>query len=145
MKKSVLISALSLVFVSGVSFAASMHSLNKEQIMSALQDKTMTTIPLLTLNDQLVNNTITMYFAKDGALNGQFATKPDTDPQSDQGKWEVKADGALCTTWNQINNKKPICVYVYKTSNSLIFINTDTNKFESMALNDNIKTGNQMK
>lgn len=143
MKKSVLLSALIILLVSSLGFAATLKSLTKEQVTNAFQDKTITTIPLLTLNDKLVNNTITVYFAKDGKINGQFATKPDNDPQTDQGTWMVKANGTLCAKWDHMNNQKPICVFVYKLNNSLVFANADTNKFESMVLNENIKDGNQ--
>lgn len=143
MKKLALWSVI-LLFSSTLGFAATLKSLNKEQVTSVFQDKTITTIPLLTLNDKLVNNTITIYLAKDGKMNGQFATKPENDPQSDQGTWLVKTNGALCATWQHMNNQKPICVAVYKLNNSLVLVNADTNKFESMVLNENIKDGNQM-
>ncbi len=144
MKKLALLSVVILFFVSPLGFAASMHSLNKEQVTNALQDKTMTTIPLLTLNGKLVNNTISMYFSKDSKLTGQFANKPDNDPQSDQGTWTIKPNGVLCTTWQHLNKQKPICVFVYKLQNGLVFVNIETNKFESMALDENIKDGNQV-
>ena len=144
MKKSAFLIAPLLLSICTLSFAASLQSLNKQQVTKLLQDKTMTTVPLVTLNKQLVSNTLSVYLDKQGKLNGQFANKPDNDPQTDQGKWTVKSNGVLCATWDHWNQSNPICVFVYKTSNSVIFINQQSNKFESMALEDNIKDGNQI-
>lgn len=144
MKKSVLLSALVLLSASTFSFGALLQSLNKTQVMSAMQGKTITTIPLVTIDNQLVNNTFTGFFGQDGKAQAQFTNKPDNQPQTDQGTWMVKADGTMCVTWQHWNQNKPICLAVYKLKNGIVFINTDSKKFESMVLDDNIKSGNQV-
>jgi len=142
MKKSILIFAL-LIFSCSMSYAASIQSMDKNQVTNALEDKTITTVPLATLHGNLISNTVSVYFGKGGKLIGQFTNKPNNDPQSDKGTWEVKANGQVCVQWKVWTNNNPICVYTYKLSNSLVFINTD-NKFESMVLFDKIHTGNQV-
>jgi hypothetical protein len=111
--------------------------------MKTLEDKTINTIPLASLHGNLIPNSVSVYFGKAGKLMGQFANKPENDPQSDQGTWQVKTDGQICVSWKVWTNDKPICVYAYKLANSLVFINTD-HKFESMVISENIQSGNQL-
>lgn len=125
------------------SYAASMQSLNKNQVMKTLEDKTITTVPLVTLHGNLVTNTATVYFGKKGEVVGEFENKPENDPQSDQGTWQAKADGQICVTWKAWTKDKPTCVYTYKLANGLVFVNT-ANKFESMVLTNGIQSGNRV-
>lgn len=145
MKKIGLISAVILCAISTVSFGANLSALNKNQIMKDMEDKTMSTVPLVTLNNQLTSNTVTFYFGKEGKMMGQFATKPDNnDPQNDTGTWKVSSNGTLCVEWQHWNNASPICVNVYGLNNGYLFVNTKTHNFESMALKDSVKGGNQL-
>ncbi len=142
MKKIAITTAI-LLASSSLSYAASLQSMDKTLITKALEDKTITTVPLVTLHNSLIANTVSVYFGKKGQLLGQFTNKPDNDPQNDQGTWQVKADGQVCVSWKVWTNNNPICVYAYKLANSLVFVNT-SNKFESMVLSDGIKSGNQV-
>jgi hypothetical protein len=145
MKKLALVSAIALFSVSTFSFGASLQSLNKNQIEKTMANKTMTTVSLVTLNKELVSNTLTFAMdKKDNKVTGQFANKPDSDPQNDTGKWQVKSNGTLCVTWEHWNNAKPICVAVYKTNNAIMFVNQENNNFESMVLTNNIKDGDHV-
>lgn len=143
MKKNILIAIALLTFGCSYSYAATLQSLDKNQVTKALENKTITTVPLVTLHKHLVPNTVSVYFGKKGELSGQFANKPENDPQTDQGTWQVKDDGQVCVNWKEWTKNKPTCVYTYKLENSLVFINVD-NKFESMALLDKIQSGNQV-
>ncbi len=144
MKKRALLASALLLTASTMCFAQSLHSLNKAQVTRELQGKTVTTISLVTLNNDLITNSFSGYFNQNGQVQGQFSVKPESDPQNDQGTWSVKSDGTLCATWQHWNKAKPICVTVYKLKNSLIFINEQTNKLETIILDDNIKAGNQI-
>ncbi len=128
---------------SSLGYAATLQSMSKAEITQALEDKTIVTIPVVTLHGNLVSNTASIYFGKDGLLVGQFANKPDNDPQNDQGTWQAKANGQVCVNWKVWTNGKETCVYTYKLANGLIFINTN-HKFESMALSNNIQSGNKI-
>lgn len=143
MKKSLLLLAATLS-VSSLALAGSLQSLNKSQVTNEFQDKTITTISLVTINDKLEQNAFTGYFNKNGQLNGQFANKPENDPQNDQGKWTVKTDGTLCATWDHWNKGNPICVSVYKLKNGYLFVNQGNKKIETVILDENIKSGNQL-
>lgn len=139
MQKNIL-AGIALLSFSTISFGASLQSLTKDQVTQMLAGKSMTTIPLVTINDQLLpNNPVTISFNKEGKVNGQFANKPDSDPQTDQGTWKINANGTTCVTWQHWNQSKPICVNIYSTNNSIIFINQATNNFESMVLKSDIK------
>jgi len=133
-----------LLSMSSLACAASMQSLDKSQVTKAMEDKTITTISLTTLNDQMMNNAFTGYFNKNGQIQGKFATKPDNDPQTDDGKWEVKSDGTLCVTWQHWQQSKPICVSLYHLKNGYVFVNNSTKKIETIVLDSDVKTGNQM-
>lgn len=143
MKKLPIAYAALMLSVSSISFANSISSMDKSDVKAALSDKTMTTISAASLNGKVIPNSFTGYFGKDGKMNGSFANKPEDAPQSDKGTWEVKGDGKVCVHWEQWFNGKEQCVYFYKLSNALLIINTDKG-FESLILNDDLKSGNQM-
>lgn len=125
--------------------AASLQSMNKEEVVNLLKDKTMRTINLVTLNKKLINNTMTIYFDKSGHVTGQLINNvTNDDPQVDVGEWQVQDSGSICITWQKWNNHNPICMYPYELMNSILFINQVTNSFESMVLKTNIRMGNQL-
>lgn len=144
MKKLLWLTTIALA-TTNIAFAASLPSLTESQVKQELNNKTIVTIPMVTMNGHLINNTITASFNKDGKLSGQFSSKPDNnDPQADAGTWKVSSDGTLCATWDHWNQTKPICVAIYKVNNGLIFINHDTHKLETIVLADNIKPETQL-
>jgi hypothetical protein len=144
MKKSVILFSAALLTISSVAFSASLQSLSKSQVTQEIQGKTVKTVPIVTVNDQLMDNTFTGYFDKNGQLVGQLAVKPDGVEQTDQGTWTVKNDGALCATWQHWNQGKSICVSVFKLKNGMLLVNQQTRKIETVILDDNIKDGNQI-
>ncbi len=144
MKKLTLVVFALLLSASSLVFASSIQSLNKSQVMKALQDKTITTISLVTMNGKLIDNSFTGFFNKKGELQGELASKPENEPKKDQGKWMVKSDGTLCATWSTWNQKKPICVAVYKLTNGMVLVNQQNRKLETIVLDENIKEGNQL-
>jgi len=144
MRKLILVISTLLITLSSLAYGLSIQSLNKLQVINTLQNKTIVTIPLITLNNELINNTFTGYFDKNNQLQGRFSAKPDNDPQSDQGKWLVEADGTLCATWQHWHQGKPVCVTVYKLENGLLFVNKKSKKIETVVLDANIKSGNQL-
>lgn len=123
--------------------AATLHSLNKEQVTQLVANHTLTTISTVTLNGEIQNNTFTGFLAKSGKIKGEFSNKLENDPQQDEGKWIVQKDGGLCFIWDNWGNGKQNCVYAYETKNMIIFVNKN-GKFDSAALKDEIKSGNQM-
>ncbi|MHB1948304.1 MAG: DUF995 domain-containing protein [Gammaproteobacteria bacterium] len=142
MKKLILATAILLSF-STVSMANSLQSLDKSKVKSLLDNKTITTISLTTLNGKTQDNVFTGYFSKDGKTNGSFASAPENQPQTDEGTWKVNDDGQLCMTWQHWNHAKEFCMSLYKTKNSIIFINQH-DKLESVVMLDKIKSGNKM-
>jgi hypothetical protein len=136
-----LIIALALLFSTSV-FADAIQSLNQSQVNQALKDKTITTIPLATINGSLVNNTFSGYFNANGKVIGQMAHTPASGPANDTGSWTVTENGSLCVTWDHWNNKQNTCIALYNVNNGLLFINQNTHKLETMVLNENIKNGN---
>lgn len=140
----IMLSTVALTFVSASSFAQSIESLSKKQVTEMISDKTITTIPLVTIDKQLTTNTFTGFFDKSGTLTGQLANKPDNGPQTDTGTWTVKSNGSLCATWKNWNQSQPVCVSVYQLKNSLIFVNSENKDLETLILSTDIKTGNQL-
>lgn len=142
MKKLALLSTL-LLTASSISFAASLSPMNKMQAQKVFSDKTITTIAAATLNDKLIANPFTGYFSKDGKASGKFADKPDNGPQADTGTWMVKSNGMFCMTWEHWFDGKEKCLTFYKLSNGVLITNT-AKGFESLVLDDQIQSGNQM-
>jgi hypothetical protein len=143
MKRLLIAHAALMLSFSSVNFAASISSMNKSEVMTAIGDKTMTTISAATLNGKVISNSFTGYFGKDGKMNGSFANKPEDAPQSDKGTWRIKDNGEVCVHWEQWFNGKEHCVYFYKLNNALLITSTDKN-FESLILDTDLKSGNQM-
>jgi hypothetical protein len=127
-----------------IAFATNLQSLDQSQVNKALKDKTITTVPLVTIDGDLVNNTFTGFFGKDGKLEGRMAAKPDNGPEKDTGTWKVDGKGVLCATWDHWNNKQSICVSIYKVGNGLLFVNDKTKKLETVVLDDKIQNGNSI-
>ena len=142
MKKLILATAILLSF-STISMANSLQSLDKSSVKSLLDNKTITTISLTTLNGKTQDNVFTGYLSQDGKTNGSFASAPANQPQTDTGTWKVNDDGQLCMAWQHWNNAKEFCMSLYKTNNSIIFINQQ-NKLESVVMLDKIRSGNKM-
>lgn len=142
MKKIAIISLA--VVMSTAGFAASMNSLNKNELTNMISDKTITSVPLITMDNQLTPNTFTGYFGKDGTINGKLSNQPENGPQADNGTYKINADGSLCVTWQHWNNTSPICVSAYKVGNGLMLVNTKSHDFETLLLSSDIKTGNQI-
>jgi len=135
--------ALALAF-SGLTHATSLQSLSESQVSSQVIGKTITTIPLVTMDGSLTNNTFTGYFNTNGELEGRMANQPENGPITDKGTWSLKTDGTLCATWNHWNSSKPICVSIYKVKNGLLFVNQQSHKLETIVLEENIKSGNKI-
>lgn len=144
MKKFKLVTAVALCSISTLSFAATLHSLDKKQMTKGIEDKTITTIQTVTMDQKLIANSMNAYFGKDGKLTGKLANTPESGPQSDEGKWEVKSNGELCATWQHWNNAKPICVIGYELKNGTLLVNASGNTFETFIINDSVKSGNQV-
>src|SRR5689334_5724520 len=98
--KACLLAATALLTISSISFAnpAPLQPLSKTVLEATLAGKTLTTVPLSTLENKLVADTLTIYFNKDSQAIGKFAVKIPNDPQSDTGTWKVESDGQLCIT-----------------------------------------------
>lgn len=143
MKKSILLTAAFLLATGGTAFAA-MSALTKPQVMHVFENKTITTIPLITLQGELMKDAFAGYFAKDGTVRGQLATKAENYPQTDKGKWQVKSNGTMCITWAHWNQGKQRCVFVYSLKNAKVIVNQNTKKLETVILDKNIQAGNQL-
>jgi hypothetical protein len=144
MKKIAIVSAIAVAAISTVSFANAINSLKQNELKQILTDKTISSAPVITMDNHLTPNTFSGYFAKDGTINGKLANQPDNGPQADAGKYKIEANGNLCVTWDHWNNQKPICVSAYKVGNGLMLVNTESHDFENLLLSSDIKAGNQL-
>jgi hypothetical protein len=141
MKK--LLIATALLSLSTMSFGTALHSMNKTQVMSFLGNKTITTVPLTTLNSTLIRNSFTGFFNQNGTMSGQFERNPGNGgPKKDRGHWMVKSDGLTCITWQHWDKGQEKCMTMYQLSNSLLVVGPSHN-FETMILNNNVKSGNR--
>lgn len=142
MKKKLVLS-LALLSLSSISLAATLTSMNSTQTKNAFSDKTITTVSKVTLNGNLIDNSFTGYFNKDGTMIGKFSNPVSDGPQSDKGTWKVQGNGQFCFTWQNWDNAKQRCVTFYKLDNALLVVGPK-NVFETLILNTNIQNGNQM-
>lgn len=140
--KSLIILSSSLLLVPVSGFAGTLTTLNNGDVKSTFTDKTITTISAATLDGTLISDSFTGYFSKDGKMMGNFAKKPDGEPQNDTGTWHVNSD-KLCFKWDHWNGNKEKCVSVYKLKNAFLIIN-DQNGFESLIMDKDIVSGNRL-
>lgn len=119
--------------------------MTKDQILVALQDKTLATIYLTMFNKELLPNPLVLYLEKNGKVAARFGNKLEGgQPQNDQGLWSINANNALCFTWKHWNNGQKDCVYVYNGINSLIFLSSLDGSYNALALKSSIVPGNQV-
>lgn len=118
--------------------------ISKNEVSNAFTDKTITTIAWAMLNNHLIQNSLTAYFASNGKIIGHFATAPEGNiPQNDEGTWYVNDNGELCISWNNWFQGKEMCTMVYNLKNSYLFLSKE-GSFHTLVLNENIKPGNQL-
>jgi hypothetical protein len=142
--KKLLILSSAVLLIPSLSFAGTtLKSMDSKDVNSTFGDKTITTISEVTLNGEVVANNFTGYFGKDGKMKGQFAQKPSNDPQQDTGTWKVNSDGMFCFKWDHWDSNKERCVSMYKLKNAILVVN-DQNGFETLIMEKDIKSGNQM-
>ncbi|GGI84780.1 hypothetical protein [Legionella impletisoli] len=141
MKKAIAI--LTLLF-SYATYAETLTSLSKEEVIHVFQGNTIKSVPLANLDSQLVPISFSSYFDKTGQIIGKFNKKPlGNEPQKDTGTWKVKDNGVLCITWKRWFSGKEVCALTYPLGNGYLFVNPDNNNFESVIHKD-IKSGNQI-
>lgn len=138
-KQLILGTATLLIGVSAYA-VGNLNPMTQDQLTQLIQDKTLTTIPLSTIDNHLVADRISIYFGKDGEAQGHLAKKDSKLPQNDTGKWEVKEDGALCISWKSWFKSKAFCDYAYDAKNSIIFLNGE-GAFVSLVLKSRISSG----
>lgn len=144
MKKSLIAACAILVAVTSLSFGATLNSVNKDQVKQAFVDKTFTSVPVAHLDGQSIGNTFTGYLDAQGKTWGKFAHKPANAPQTDEGAYIIKDDGALCLTWQHWFKGKQFCVYTYNTNNAYIIVG-DNNSFHTVFMKSAIQQGNHIK
>jgi hypothetical protein len=132
-----------IVFIPALASAGTLKSMDKDEVTTTFKDKTITTISAATLNNEVISDSFSGYFANDGKMLGKFASQPKDQPQDDTGTWNVNSEGKLCYKWDHWNSGKDKCAAIYKLSNGLLVIN-DQNGFESFILSANLKSGNQV-
>ena len=143
MKKYVL-GALGACVISSMAAAATLNSINKDQVQQAFVNNTFTTASVVHPTAFSINNSFTGYMSSDGKIWGMFMHKPKKLPQVDQGTYVIKDDGALCMTWKHWHDAKEFCVYIYNAENAYLLVTTD-NMFDTAFLKTSIKTGKHMK
>lgn len=119
--------------VTPIVLAATLQSLPKDKVMQLLQSKSISTMPLTTLNSKQMCSTWTGEFSEDGKVKATMDPKPSDAVAMDNGTWTVSEDGLLCITWQkwkaESNHKG--CVYLYEVQNGYLVM-LDDGKIESI-------------
>lgn len=121
-----------------LSFAATLNSIDKDQVKQAFVNKTFSSASKYELDDQVITDVFTGSMDDQGNIHGKFAHKPPQGPQEDQGVYTIKDDGQLCITWQHWQGHKEFCVYTYNTENAYILVGVN-NRFHIVFLKDDIK------
>jgi len=142
-KLSNLILFISFIAMSSLSMAATLTSMNKEQIKQAFINKTSTSIATDNLNGRDINNTFSFYLDEKGNLFGKMAKKPADQPQTDKGVYTIKDDGTIYLTWQHWDGAKQLCFHIFNTQNAFITVDCN-NVFHSAFMKAAIKPGNHL-
>ncbi len=141
MRKSALLFA-ALVFGSPA-LAATLESLNKEQVVNTFVNKTAVSIPTDIFNGQLKPNTFSMYLDDKGNVSGKLSAKPKDGLQTDTGTYSIDTDGTIYAVWNHWYDGKKVCFHFFNTDNAYLSIDCN-NVFHTVYLKNAIKTGKQL-
>lgn len=141
-----MISAAALLVASSFGYAETLQTLPKDKVMEVLKGNTVTTLPIITMNNEQISNTWVGYFGEDGKVSAKITTPSTSFPPEDNGTWTVDDNGALCISWQkwmaEANTKA--CAYLYEVKNGYILVNQQDGNFESVLKKDSVK-GNQVK
>lgn len=143
MKKYTILSAALLSLTTLPSFSNSLHALNKAETLKLLSGNTITT-PVSKIQGEVVNNTFTGYFSKDGKMQAKFSNPLQNEPQADEGTWVIGRSGTFCVTWQHWGANKPHCMSFYKLVNGYVLVDNDSNSFESFIPTTGVARGNTM-
>lgn len=144
MKKilSIFISVLSISHCS-FSFAASLNSMDKNQVKQVFINKTFISIATDNLNGKTINNTFSMFLDDKGNIIGKMSSKPANQPQTDKGVYSIKEDGTLMITWQHWDEAKELCALFFETANAYIAMECN-NVFHTAFMKEDIKQGNHL-
>lgn len=126
---------------STLAFAATLSSLDKDQVTHAFVNKSFTSIATVRINSQEITDVFTGKMDDQGKIQGKFQHKPTQGPQMDQGVYTIKDNGQLCITWDHWENtkdEKAFCVYTFDTKNAYIMVGND-NVFHTIFMKADIK------
>lgn len=140
MKTSAKVLLAALLTTSSVSFAMSLDSATQDQVKQMYVNKTFKSISTAQLNGKTVDNMFTGYLDDKGNMWGKFAHKPTNAPQTDQGTYMVKDDGALCITWQHWMDAKQFCIYTYETDNAYLIVG-DNKVFHTAIMKNTFQDG----
>ena len=125
MKKRIIATFALIILMAGISYGASLHSLNKEAVTHIFVGKTFVSVDTDNLNGKTINNTFSMYLAKNGTILGTMSHKPRNEPLNDQGHYVINANGSMTITWNHWDGHKHLCADYYNTKNAFLAIGCD--------------------
>ena len=84
--------------MSETTLAATLESLNKEQVTKAFVNKTAVSIPADVFGGQVMSATSSYYLDDKGNVKGKLSIKPSNGPQTDTGVYSIDKNGDLYVT-----------------------------------------------
>jgi hypothetical protein len=143
MKKLSLFTGMFLTFSSFCS-AATLTSLDKDQVTKLMNDNTFVSIATDNLNGKTIENTFSMYVDGKGNILGKMSHKPKNEPKTDKGVYSIKEDGTIFFTWQHWDGAKELCAHIYETKNAYLAIGCDE-VFHTAFMKESVKSGNHLK
>ena len=135
--------ALLLIFMGQLSNADSLHSMNKAQFDQELINKTLISIATDNLNGKTIDNTFSRFMDAHGHVFGKMSIKPENEPQTDQGVYEINDDGTFYIIWQHWDGAKKLCGHVFNTANAYLSVDCN-NVFHTAFMKDSVKPGNHL-
>ena len=132
-----------LISMSSLGVSATLQSMNKAQFKEAFINNTFVSIATDNLNGRTIDNTFSMFLDDKGNIWGKMSSKPENEPQTDQGTYSIADDGTFYITWQHWDGAKPLCGHVFYTENAYISVDCD-NIFHTAFMKETIKSGNHL-
>jgi hypothetical protein len=136
MKKSLIFLIALLPYSLG--FAATLNSIDKNQVKQILVNKTFSSGGTARFPGQSIGVVFTGSMDDHGIIRANFSQPTSLGPQNDQGTYTIKDDGRLCITWQHWHGAKEFCNYIYDAANAYMLVGLD-NQFHIVFLKTDIK------
>ena len=136
--------ALSICLLSTLSYANTLHSMNKSQVQALLNNHTLISAPTDNLDGKTDHDILFLYADGKGHLTGYRAQPLGHSPQNDQGTYNISTNGIMNFRWHHWGNKQLHHACIYELKNAYLVTSCDDNMFHTLFMKSQIRVGKHL-